>query len=154
MKSRVIGTPCADCGTPITEALAVWRSNRIDSLMSYCRPCHQMRAKATGKKNRHVGRAAQRRYYNGLREQIIVGYGAACACCGESHREFLALDHVNGGGTKHRAAVKQSGIYLDAVKRGFPSDYRLLCHNCNQAFGVYGYCPHQTGVGDANAQPL
>ena len=31
-----------------------------------------------------------------------------------------------------------------ACDAGFPKDkYRLLCHNCNQSMGWYGYCPHQ-----------
>lgn len=143
VKSRSIGSPCADCGNPITDDVAVWRSNRTNGLMSYCRPCLNARQRATAKKNQHVGREAQRRYYRKMRQAVLVGYGSACACCGESHSEFLALDHVNGGGTRHRAQVKQSGIYADAVRRGFPAEYRLLCHNCNQAFGAYGYCPHQ-----------
>lgn len=150
-KSRIIGSPCADCGNPITAETAMWRSGaRSGHLMSYCRPCMNARQRATAKKNRHVGRASQKRYYGKLRDSVIEGYGALCACCGESHVEFLALDHVNGGGTQHRARVKQSGIYLDAVKRKFPPEYRLLCHNCNQALGIYGQCPHER---ERDAQP-
>ena len=25
----------------------------------------------------------------------------------------------------------------------FPPGFRVLCHNCNQALGAYGYCPHK-----------
>jgi hypothetical protein len=125
VKSRVIGTPCSDCGNPITPEVAVWRSNRHNGLMSYCRPCCNVRQRTTAKKNRHVGRLAQKRYYSRLRTMIVEGYGGACACCGERHPEFLALDHVNGGGNAHRATTKHSTIYADAVRRGFPPEYRL-----------------------------
>lgn len=29
----------------------------------------------------------------------------------------------------------------------FPPGFRVLCHNCNQARGFYGYCPHEKGEG-------
>ena len=32
------------------------------------------------------------------------------------------------------------------LRHGFPEGFRVLCHNCNQAIGVYGACPHQTGT--------
>jgi hypothetical protein len=35
-------------------------------------------------------------------------------------------------------------MYLHLIRSRFPRDkYRLLCHNCNMAFGLYGYCPHE-----------
>lgn len=78
------------------------------------------------------------------REACIRHYGGKCACCGEDRYEFLAIDHVNGGGHKQR---KQLGGKMCRwlVKNGFPSDppLRVLCHNCNLAIGFYGYCPHR-----------
>jgi hypothetical protein len=29
------------------------------------------------------------------------------------------------------------------IKENFPPEYRVLCHNCNQSHGWYGYCPHE-----------
>lgn len=77
---------------------------------------------------------------------IIKHYGGKCACCGESRREFLALDHIGGGGNKHRKSLKTNGggtFYAYLHARGYPHGYRVLCHNCNQARGSYGYCPHE-----------
>lgn len=142
-RSRVIGSPCADCSSPITEELAVWRSGaRSGHLMSYCRTCYRLRRNKSQQKNPARNAERQREWYNRLRVQILKAYGHACACCGESIAEFLALDHVDGGGTKHRRRRAQSGVYVDVVRQGFPDTYRLLCHNCNQAFGAYGRCPH------------
>lgn len=78
-----------------------------------------------------------------LRKQLLEGFGHICACCGETKKEFLALDHINGGGSAHRKLKKSHAIYREVIKLGFPKDrFRLLCHNCNQSIGYYGYCPH------------
>jgi hypothetical protein len=34
-------------------------------------------------------------------------------------------------------------IYRWLISSGFPEGFRVLCHNCNQAIGLYGFCPHQ-----------
>ena len=83
------------------------------------------------------------------RIEAINAYGGKCHCCGEMRFEFLAIDHVNGGGAEHRKLLKSAHRrdfprYLKSL--GYPSDYRILCHNCNQSLGVYGYCPHHPGV--------
>jgi len=64
-----------------------------------------------------------------------------CDCCGESHLEFLAIDHIDGGGNKERKKVKE---YLPLIlkRNNYPKGYRVLCHNCNMSLGFYGYCPH------------
>lgn len=96
-------------------------------------------------------RAKKRR--DALRAETLNAYGHACACtgCTETRAEFLAIDHTNGDGAAHRREIcghnKLFGgtrIYGWLKKRGFPTDrFRLLCHNCNLARGLYGYCPHE-----------
>lgn len=83
-----------------------------------------------------------------LRLQCLITYGGnppRCACCGETHPEFLSLDHMNGGGRQHRLKLHGGGraIYYFLKREGFPLGYRVLCVNCNTAIGLYGYCPHQ-----------
>ena len=82
-----------------------------------------------------------------LRQKVWDGYGGAiCKCCGESHKEFLCIDHINGGGLQHRRYIGvRSGLafYRWLIKEGFPSGYQVLCFNCNQAKGFSGYCPHK-----------
>lgn len=84
-----------------------------------------------------------------LRLEVLVAYSGdlpKCACCGESHTEFLALDHVHPvfGKGRRRRTYKDAGQILHGhlKKLGFPSGYRVLCHNCNSSLGFYGYCPH------------
>lgn len=63
--------------------------------------------------------------------EMIDVYGEKCAVCGENTPEFLTIDHVNGGGTKHRRQI--SGDFKKWLKsQGWPKNgYRLLCANCN-----------------------
>jgi len=77
------------------------------------------------------------------RERIISKYGGACVCCDETRREFLAIDHVNGGGAEHRREVNGQ-VYAWLEKNGYPAGFRILCHNCNMSRGIYGFCPHET----------
>jgi hypothetical protein len=69
-----------------------------------------------------------------------------CACpgCVEETIEFLSIDHIGGGGTRHRVHLKRSGseFYAWLIEHKFPPGYRVLCHNCNHSYGSYGYCPH------------
>jgi hypothetical protein len=78
-----------------------------------------------------------------LKDEVIRAYGGKCDCCGETTPEFLALDHRYGGGTQHRKTVTSpTELRRLVIRQGFPDTYRLLCHNCNQAIGWFGSCPH------------
>ena len=67
-----------------------------------------------------------------------------CACCGETIIEFLGIDHINGGGNKHRMGKTSKDIYRWLLRtRKKPKQFQVLCHNCNCAKGYYGYCPHE-----------
>jgi hypothetical protein len=92
-------------------------------------------------KERNNVRVSKNRKDNRMR--CIDHYGGQCACCGESKYEFMAIDHVNGGGSKHRKTIATNSFHRWLIKNNFPEGYRILCHNCNQALGHYGYCPHQ-----------
>ncbi len=69
-----------------------------------------------------------------IKTDMIIAYGDKCIICGETHYNFLGIDHVNGGGTKHRESIGGSGrrFYAWLKRQGWPKDsYRLLCSNCN-----------------------
>ena len=89
------------------------------------------------------------------RMKIIEHYGGKCECCGETRYEFLAIDHINGDGQERRKKGNTLE-YFGIVKNNFEIDYpiRILCHNCNLAYGFYGYCPHQTQPVDRLLLPL
>ena len=56
-----------------------------------------------------------------------------CVLCGENHVEFLAIDHINGGGNKHRKEIGggSDSSYAWLKKNNFPPGFRVLCNNCN-----------------------
>lgn len=96
-----------------------------------------------GEKIRARSKVSSRERNRMYRMIALDHYGGKCECCGENQIEFLAIDHINGGGNKHRKEIKMS-IYEWLVKQNFPKEgFRILCHNCNQARAYYGYCPHQ-----------
>ena len=33
-------------------------------------------------------------------------------------------------------------FYRWLKKNKYPKAFRVLCHNCNVSYGLYGYCPH------------
>ena len=82
---------------------------------------------------------------------LVIGHYSGgtfrCACCGESQRDFLTIDHVNGNGYKTcKALVIPRGgseLYRWLVRRGFPSGYAVLCMNCNASKGKHGVCAHK-----------
>jgi hypothetical protein len=84
-----------------------------------------------------------------MRLLVLQHYGGKCACCGETEYKFLAMDHINGNGNKHRKEIGSGGktLYRWLVKNNFPEGFQVLCHNCNVAKGLYGICPHQERKG-------
>lgn len=78
------------------------------------------------------------------KKRIFAAYGNKCACCGEHRFEFLTIDHINGGGNKHRKEVTGHGTHFHIwlEKNGYPEGFRVLCANCNTSMGFHGYCPH------------
>jgi hypothetical protein len=85
-----------------------------------------------------------REHHRSCRQIVIALYGGQCACCNEDHWQFLALDHVNGGGNRHRKTESVTSLYRRLAKIGVVDPaFQLLCHNCNLARGFYGVCPHE-----------
>lgn len=69
-----------------------------------------------------------------LKFLVISAYGGKCKC-GERRIEFLCIDHINGGGTKHIVGLLKNrrDLYTELKKNGFPPGYQVLCQCCNQA---------------------
>ena len=90
---------------------------------------------------------ASQKWNQKLRLEVLTAYGGnppRCACCGEGHIEFLGIDHIYGGGHKHRRQIGMGqNLYRWLKANNYPDGYRALCHNCNLSLGFYGYCPHQ-----------
>jgi len=90
-------------------------------------------------------RKYRRERYAKNKELVLKLYGNKCACCGESRKEFLTLDHINEDGANWRKRFGKSGSYFYqwVVKNNFPEDLQILCWNCNLAKHIYKICPHK-----------
>lgn len=135
---------CGACRKRLPAKRCFWKSNATkDGFQGTCKDCSRGRCRERDQN----GMTPYQRYARRLRLKVLRHYGGeppSCAClgCDETRFEFLAIDHVDGGGRKHRQEIT-GGIYRWLVRSGFPDGYRVLCHNCNQALGNFGYCPHQ-----------
>jgi hypothetical protein len=83
-----------------------------------------------------------------LKQEVINHYGGKCACCGITELKFLTIDHSDGrgSGAKHRKEadnIAGGEMHLWLKKNNFPSNFRILCWNCNLSIGLRGYCPHE-----------
>lgn len=100
-------------------------------------------------------------YFQRLRTALFQFYGPWCNCCGETQREFLALDHVHNDGNLERKnrwnfetqpetsrsagkrSRRNSQLIREILRGERPKEnYQILCHNCNMAKSFYGACPH------------
>lgn len=77
------------------------------------------------------------------RLSALVFYGGKCVCCGESELQFLTIDHMYGGGSKHRRQIKGKSIYRWLRQNNYPRGFRTFCYNCNGATSYGRTCPHR-----------
>lgn len=154
---------CHHCNQDFPASKEFWHANRSrkDGLCAWCKVCNRAHAKKysdahpqlyrdAAKKwrqnNLERSREKSRKWYSDLRLETLLHYGGSppkCACCGESQLEFLAIDHINGGGRQSRLKHGRGGQYFQRLRKlGWPEGYQVLCHNCNVAKSYYGACPH------------
>lgn len=123
-------------------------AERLEGAASYrARNRDTIRAKKKAFEQANPDHVAAQRAASQLRRRAraILHYGGpspACACCGETTPGFLTIDHVNGDGNSHRAALGTNTLYGWLHANGYPEGFRVLCMQCNWADGVYGRCPH------------
>ncbi len=87
-----------------------------------------------------------------MKLDVIKAYGGKCKCpggCSVTEIDWLTIDHIDGGGIRHRKELKMLGqsFYRWLRDHGFPKkEFRLLCYNCNMSRGHLGKCPHERGI--------
>ncbi len=129
-----------------------------------CKDCYALKTKEWvqmhGTPERRAGWEANRRLAKGrIKDAVFGAYGGyVCACCGETERLFLSIDHVKNDGASWRKEIFGTRLatgwqtYRWLFKHGFPAGFQVLCMNCN--FGKRmnnGTCPH---LERCNDQPL
>jgi len=102
------------------------------------------------KNRREYMRIYHSKYYKKVRLEVLKYYSKGklcCNCCGESHIEFLTIDHIES--VSKKGIIKKwirsgQGLYNWLKWNHFPEGYQVLCFNCNMAKSIYGNCPHKT----------
>lgn len=128
--------------------------SKKDGLTTECRSCNKKYCKEYYYKNRDKvnsqNKVRGKIRYEEARLKCLTHYSNGtpqCECCKETKLEFLAINHINGGGNKERKEFKGARSYFEfLVKTDFPDHLNVLCHNCNMALGFYGYCPHNKNI--------
>ncbi len=135
---------CKDC---TTEYNRNWYKNSSEEFKKR----HRARTARWAKNNKDKVSVYNKRYNLKLKIEVLSHYtddNIRCQCpsdqCTETHLEFMSIDHINGGGHKHRKELAGIGtlLYIWLKKKNYPSGYRVLCMNCNFSLGRSGYCPH------------
>ena len=81
----------------------------------------------------------KKRIYNRKRNQSLklevidhysVGNIPQCVRCGITDLDVLCIDHINGGGGKHRRNIN-TGLTSWLKLHNYPDGYQILCANCN-----------------------
>lgn len=144
---------CSKCLEEKPNTLEFFPSNksRKDGVSAYCTKCVHKYNKQFYTNNivRERRRSIESRQR--ARMQVLSHYSngllkCSCANCVETIVEFLTLDHIEGGGAKHKKSIGGSAaIWGWLIRNGYPEGFRVLCMNCNFSLGRVGYCPHDRG---------
>lgn len=136
---------CLSCGVELTESNQR-RSDRANS-QYYCLTCTRLRDRGYSRrynkspKSRERGRA----YLLRLKLTVMRHYSPSLMCqcglnrcwhegpCPISAPRIMCIDHVDGGGGRHRRSLQQAGrkLYNWLKTESFPDGFQVLCHNCN-----------------------
>lgn len=139
-RERLTGfTRCRSCVETTRESTR--RRNARRRKPGVCRHC----GKDSGKKAKCKScQTVAANYLRRLKIEVITAYGGKCACCGVAELAFLTIDHIKGGGGRHRRMI--GNLYRWLKRHGFPKgDFQCLCFNCNCGRKVNGgICPHKS----------
>ena len=123
------------------QSQKIWRQNNRDR-------CNQS-SKIWQQNNRDRHNQLQRESYHRLVNDVIDSYGGKCACCGETRKEFLSIDHKNGNGNKQKREIgvgDSGGLYYWLKRNNYPEGFQVLCFNCNLGKRNFSVCPHHKEV--------
>jgi hypothetical protein len=134
-------TRCLEC---IENAKRNMERYRKDSVF---REMQKKRSSDWNKNNKTHRNEQTRIRRRKIKELVLNHYGNKCNCpgCDVKEPKFLTIDHIHGGGKKHRKKIGRYGgdFYEWLVINNFPDGFQVLCFNCNCAKGFFGKCPHE-----------
>lgn len=115
-----------------------WKKNKINLLSKE----KAKRDKQRKERGFTKDSARRRKKFQEVKIEVILNMGGKCVCCGEMNTDFLTIDHIDGGGAKHRKEFKSSSWFF-MRQYCYPKGYQLLCFNCNFSKYIGGRCIHK-----------
>jgi hypothetical protein len=119
-----------------------------------CVGCCRDKATNNRKNNPERERIRRAALHTATKLKIFTYYSKGvpvCECCGEKILMLLTLDHIDGGGAKHKREISKgmlhssSYLYRWVVQNNFPPLFQVLCFSCNAGKHLNGgICPHQS----------
>lgn len=145
LRLNLLSKTCSQCSISKSARKYSYHSRGKYYRVAWCKQCQATYQREYRPEwyaaNREKANASSRESQRKARNKVIEAYGGKCTCCGEPRNHFLSLEHVNGGGRKHRQSLGNKQLWFYILKEGCPKDkYTILCFNCNLARGFYGYC--------------
>jgi hypothetical protein len=120
------------------EELQLYRKEHKEEKKEYNREYYREHGKEMKEWNKE--------YRDKLRLQVLSHYSPElkCQCCGESHVEFLTIDHINNDGAEHKREIGGDPYLMNwLIKNNYPEGFQVLCYNCNLCKGFYEECYHK-----------
>jgi hypothetical protein len=129
------GWSCPNCGPLNSNQYRVYHYGK--QVINRCIRCSKVRRKTYYVKTAEKLNKESKGKRIELRIEVLSAYSKnlECEICKENHIEFLVIDHISGGGNKHRNETR-SLFYNWLKKQSYPDGYRVLCYNCNWKHGV------------------
>ena len=146
-EDKLENTPiCRECGIMLTDEN--WYSTKREEYSYICKKCCCELSKKWQQNNKDGKNQSQRELNHRFINEVIDGYGGKCACCGETRREFLTIDHIDGSGREHKREIGFSGLqfYRWLRRNNYPEGFQVLCFNCNCGKSNYSVCPHDKEI--------
>jgi hypothetical protein len=121
-------------------------SEPADAPYKTCLKCRAWQLQYTALHRETIYKKNLARYYL-LKTEVLMHYSKGrmrCACdkCPETLKDFLTIDHINGGGEQHKREIGTWNIFRWCKENNFPEGFQVLCMNCNWAKRYSGICPH------------
>lgn len=149
-KNMILHIPtCRECGIELTDKN--WYASFRKRHSHICKKCKYKYAKKWRQNNRDKCNQLNRKSDQRRRDEVIDAYGGKCTCCGETRREYLTIDHINGDGRKQKREIgllssDSRGLYRWLRQNNYPEGFQVLCFNCNCGKGNYSVCPHNKEI--------
>lgn len=99
----------------------------------------KLRAYRASPDAREAHRVRRAQYHEKTRYTVFRHYAMSekpsCLSCGIADMDVLTIDHIFGGGRKHRIEIRAynsaTAFYRWLVRNSFPDGFQVLCQNCN-----------------------